>query len=169
MHNAILIQCRQPLRLHPQVPIKSLVGVNPIKIVRLAGRLLNSRLPECSKSYTDSLKSNIIKHCLLERLHNMHTGVYSDERRARKVIIIDEEGKAYMWREEKICRKIKCCCIPFSPKAAIWIGHVQIYHSLLRYHKGRIKNCRNLKRAARGCNIPNPLNMLIQECPKRRA
>jgi hypothetical protein len=40
---------------------------------------------------------------------------------------------------EKICRKIKCCGIPFSPEAAIWLRQVQVYYSLLPYHKGRIK------------------------------
>jgi hypothetical protein len=64
------------------------------------------------------------------------------------VIIIDEEGKAYMGRAEKICRKIKCCRIPFSPEAAIWIRRVQVYHSLLQFHKGKIKNQGSLKQAA---------------------
>jgi hypothetical protein len=79
------------------------------------------------------------------------------------VIIIDEEGKAYMHRAEKICRKIKCCCIPFSPEASIWIRRVQVYYSLLWYHKGKIKNHGNLKQAARRCKILNPLSLSIQE------
>jgi hypothetical protein len=49
----------------------------------------------------------------------VHAGVYADKEWARKVIIIDEEGKAYMRWAEKICRKIKCCCNLFSPEAAI--------------------------------------------------
>jgi hypothetical protein len=145
------------------IPIKSLVGINPVKIIQLAGRHLNSHLPGCSKSYIDSLESNIIKHHLLERLYGVHTGVYSDKVR----IIINEEGKAYMRRAEKICRKIKCCCISFSPEAAIWIRRVQVYHSLLHYHKGKFKNCGNLKRAAQQGDIPDPLNMLIQEITHR--
>jgi hypothetical protein len=32
------------------IPIQSLVGINPVKIVRPAGRRLNSRLPGCSQS-----------------------------------------------------------------------------------------------------------------------
>jgi hypothetical protein len=149
------------------VPIESLVGVNPVKIVWPAGQHSNSPLPGCSKSYIESLESNIIKHCLLEQLHDVHTSVYSVKERARKVIIIDEEGKAYMRRAEKIYRKIKCCRIPFSPEAAIWIRCVQVYHSLICCHKERIKNCRNLKKAAWRYNIPNPLNMSIQETTHR--
>jgi hypothetical protein len=76
---------------------------------------------------------------------------------------MDEEGKAYMCHAEKICKKIKCCRIPFSPEASIWIRHVQVYYSLLRYHKGKIKNHGNLKRSAQWCNIPNPLSLSIQE------
>jgi hypothetical protein len=101
------------------IPIKSLVGVDPIKIVQPAGRQLNSQLSGCSQLYIDSLKGNITRHHLLERLFEVHTGNYSDEERARRVIIINKEGKAYMQCAEKICRKIKCCHIPFSPEAAI--------------------------------------------------
>jgi hypothetical protein len=90
-------------------------------------------------------------------------GGYTTAERARKVITIDEEGKAYMRHAEKICRKIKSCCIPFSPEAAIWIRRVQVYYSLLQYHKGRVKNRENLKRAARRCNIPNPLSLTVAE------
>ncbi len=91
------------------IPIESLVGVDPVKIVRPAGRSLNSRLPGCSQSYINSLEGNITRHRLLKRLFEAHTGNNSEEERVRRVIIINEEGKAYMRRAEKICRKIKCC------------------------------------------------------------
>jgi hypothetical protein len=90
-------------------------------------------------------------------------GEYSAAEQARKVLAIDEEGKAYMRHAEKICRKIKLCRIPFSPEALIWIRQVQVYYSLLRYHKGRVKNRGNLKRAACRCNIPNPLSLSVAE------
>ncbi len=38
------------------IPIKSLVGIDPVKIIQPAGRQLNSRLPGCSKSYINSLE-----------------------------------------------------------------------------------------------------------------
>jgi hypothetical protein len=116
------------------VPLESLIGLDPVKIVRPVGRRLNSRIAGCCKTYIESLETNITRHHLLESLHNAHTGIYSDEIRAKKIIAIDEEGKAYMRRAEKICRKIKCCRIPFSPEAAIWIWRVQVYSSILRYH-----------------------------------
>ncbi len=68
-----------------------------------------------------------------------------------------------MRRAENICRRIKCCRIPFSPEAAVWIRRVQVYYFLLRYHRGKIKNRGNLKRAARQCNITNPLQLSMQE------
>jgi hypothetical protein len=52
-------------------------------------------------------------------------------------------------------------------EAAIWILHVQVYKSLLQYHNRKIKNRGNLKRAAWWCNIPDPLNMSIQEIAHR--
>jgi hypothetical protein len=145
------------------IPLKSLVGANPVKIVRPVSRRLNSRLPKCSKAYIESLERNIVKHWQLECLYNAHTGVYSAEETARRVIAIDEEGKSYMQHAEKICRKIKCCQIPFSPKAAIWIQRVQVYHAILRFHWGKVKNRGNLRRAAKRCNIPNPLSLSIQD------
>ncbi len=87
------------------IPIELLVGINPVKIVQPAGQCLNSRLPGCSQAYIDSFESNIRKHCLLERLHEVHTGVYSDTKQARQVIIIDEEGKAYMQWAEKFAER----------------------------------------------------------------
>ncbi len=120
------------------IPIKSLVGVDPIKIIQPAGRQLNSRLPGCSKLYINSLEANITWHRLLEQLFDVHTRKFSDKEQARRVIIIDNKGKAYMQQAEKICRKIKCRCIAFSPEAAIWIRHVILYYALLQYHKGKI-------------------------------
>ena len=68
-----------------------------------------------------------------------------------------------MRHAEKICRKIKSCRISFSPEAALWIRRVQVYYSILRYHKGRVTNRGNLTRAARRCNIPHSLSLTIAE------
>jgi hypothetical protein len=146
------------------IPIESLVGVDPVKIVWPVGRRLNSRLPGCSQLYINSLKRNITRHQLLERLFEAHTGNYSDEERAHRVTIIEKEGKAYMWRAEKICRKIKCCQIPFSPKAAIWIRRVQVYYSLLRYHKGRIKIA-----AIWNVQLGNAIYPTLSNCQSRKS
>jgi hypothetical protein len=53
------------------------------------------------------------------------------------------------------------------PRSAIWILCIQVYYYLLRYHKGKIKNGGNLKRAAQQCNIPNPLQLTILEIHHR--
>ncbi len=91
------------------IPLESLVGANPVNIIKPVSRCLNSRLPKCGKAYIESLEKNIVKHCLLERLYNAHTRGYSAEVTASRVIASDEEGKSYMRHAEKICRKIKCC------------------------------------------------------------
>ena len=62
-----------------------------------------------------------------------------------------------------ICSEINCCRIAFSPEAAIWIRRVQVYYSIFCYHKGKIKNRGNLKRAARRCNIADPLRIPIKK------
>ncbi len=78
------------------IPLESMIGIDPVKSVRPVGRRLNSKLPGCCKAYTNSLESNIAWHHLLERLYNAHTGKYSNEEQARKIILIDKEGKAHM-------------------------------------------------------------------------
>ena len=50
------------------IQLESMIGIDPVKIVRPVGRRLNSKLPGCCNAYTDSLKSNIPWHHLLERL-----------------------------------------------------------------------------------------------------
>ncbi len=85
------------------VAIKSLIGMDPVKIVRPVGRRLNSRLAGCCKAYIESFEANIARHCRLEQLYNAHTGALSDKDRAMKIMMINEEGKAYKRRVEKIC------------------------------------------------------------------
>jgi hypothetical protein len=145
------------------IPLELLVGVNPVKIIRPVSHCLNNQLPKCGKAYVENLEANISRHHLLERLYNAHTGKYSAKEMAKRVIIIDEEGKAYMRHAEKICRKIKYCQIPFLPEASTWIRRVHVYYSLLRFHQSKIKNHGNQKKAARRCNIPNLLGLTITE------
>ncbi len=76
---------------------------------------------------------------------------------------IDREGRDYMRHVEKLCRKIKCFHIPYSPEAAIWIQQAQMYYSIIRWHEGKIQNKGNLKRAAKRCNIQNLLGMSMAE------
>jgi hypothetical protein len=102
-----------------------------------------------------------VQHCLIKKLHEVHVSNWTQEEKERRVCKIDREGKEYTKNAEKVCRKIKCCRIPFSPEASIWIRHAQVYYSLIRLPKGKIKNKGNLKQAARRCNISNPLELSI--------
>ncbi len=68
-----------------------------------------------------------------------------------------------MQHAEKKCWRIKLGRIPFLPKASLWIKWTQIYHSLLKYHAGKIRNRGNLKRAARQCMIQDAMSISIEE------
>jgi hypothetical protein len=76
---------------------------------------------------------------------------------------INKEGRDYMIHAEKMCRKIKCCHIPYSPEASIWIRRVQVYYSIIQWHMGQIRNRGNLKRVARRCNIQNLMGLSMAE------
>jgi hypothetical protein len=93
-------------------------------------------------------------------LQAAHTGGFPVEETARRVIPISEEGKIYTIHMEKLCRKIKCCKIPFSPKASIWIRRVQVL-LVSPIPPRQDKKLWELKRPARRCNIPNPLSLSI--------
>ncbi len=75
------------------IPMESLVGVNPAKIVRPASWRLNSCLLGCNKAYINNLQSNITRHCLLKCLFDAHTGCYLSEERAKR--------KSYMCHAKK--------------------------------------------------------------------
>ena len=47
------------------IPLESMIGIDPVTIVRPVGRRLNSKLPGCCKTYIASLESNIAQHRLL--------------------------------------------------------------------------------------------------------
>jgi hypothetical protein len=156
------------------ITLKSLIGKRPTKIVRPASRRLNSKIPHCIDAYNKSLEGNIVRHCLIKKLHEVHVSNLMQQEKTMRVGSIDKVGKEYMKHAEKVCRKIKCCRISFSPEASIWIRHAQVYYSLLKLHKGKIRNKDNLKQAARRCNIPNPLGLSIakillrvEECKRK--
>jgi hypothetical protein len=139
--------------------LESLIGKMPTKIVRPALQRLNSKVPHCNDAYTKALEDNIVWHCLIERLHEVHTSYWTHEEKQCRVCLIDKVGKEYMKHAEKVCRKIKCCRIPYSPEASIWIRCTQVYYSLIKLHKGKIQNKGNLKQVARRCNIAIPLGL----------
>jgi hypothetical protein len=102
-----------------------------------------------------------VRHLLIKKLHEVHGSNWTQQENANRVSLIDREGKEYMKHAKKVCRKIKCCWIPFLPEASIWIRRAQVYYSLIKFHKGKIRNKGNLKRVARRCNISNSLELLI--------
>jgi hypothetical protein len=146
-----------------EITMESLVRKNPTKVVRPSSRRLNSKMPQCGKAYVQSLEQNIVQHRLLEQLHKVHCSNLSHKKKAETLNAINQEGQDYMIHMEKTCRKIKCCRIPYSPEGSIWIWRVQVYFSIIRWHKGQIQNKGNLKRAARRCNIQNPMGLSMDK------
>ncbi len=114
-----------------------------------------------------------MQHRLIEKLHEVHICNWLHAKKERRVCAIDQASKEFMTHAKKVCRKIKCCRIPYSPEASIWIRRAQAYYLLLRYRKGGIKNVGNLKQVARRCNISNPLGLSagkidarVEECKR---
>ncbi len=68
---------------------------------------------------------------------------------------------------EKKCRRLKSGCIPFSPEASLWIRQSQVYRLLLHRHAGKIRNCGNLRRMARHCQINAPFQLTVNDIKLR--
>ncbi len=64
---------------------------------------------------------------------------------------------------ERKYRQIESGWISFSPQALLWIPCTQVYRSLLRYHRGLIRNRGNLMRTARRCGILNCISLSVEE------
>jgi hypothetical protein len=88
-------------------------------------------MPRCGETYVQSLEHNIVQHRLLQRLNKIHHSSLSHKKKAETLNAIDQEGQDYMICAEKTCRKIKCCPIPYSPEASIWIWRAQVYYSII--------------------------------------
>jgi hypothetical protein len=134
--------------------VDSIVGMTPPKIVRLAARRLNTKIPHVVEKYQALLESKMIEHKLNSRLVDAERRGTSVEDVRQKVNSVDADSRQYMTHAEKKCRKIKSGRIPFSPEASVWIRRRQVYESLLRRLDGKIKNRSNLRRSAQRCGIP---------------
>jgi hypothetical protein len=149
------------------ITLESLIGKRPTKIVCPASQRLNSKVPCCAAAYNKSLEENIVQNRPIKRLHEVNMSNLGQQEMTKRVCVIDRGSKKFMKHSKKVCRKIKSCCIPFSPGALIWIRCAQVYYSLLKLHRGKIRNKGNLKWVARRCNILNPLGLSIPETLQR--
>ena len=84
-----------------------------------------------------------------------------------RIDIIYQEDFQYMHHAERKCCRINYGSIPFSPDSLIWIRRFQVYRSILRYHAGKIRNQRNLKRSGRRCGICGTLQLSLKEVRDR--
>jgi hypothetical protein len=87
------------------VTLESLIGKTPTKIIRSASQRLNSKIPNCSSAYTKALKDNIVWHCLIKKLYEVHSSNWSHEEKQHKVCMIDKAGKEYMQHAKKPAEK----------------------------------------------------------------
>ena len=130
------------------VLINSLVGIDPIRVVRPQARRLNTKIPSAMSTYNDELEKLVERHRLLERVGAAHKLTECGVMAEAKLNQIDAELKDYMISAENKCQKIKSGRIPYSPEAERWIRRSQFYSTLLRVRQGHKCNYGNLRRAA---------------------
>ena len=147
---------------------ESLVGTAPFRIKRFASRRLNTKASSgATQKYLRRLEEQLSRHRLIERLGRLHTTCTSRRLFQRGLNKLDRQSREIMLNAEKKCQRIKSGRIPFSPEAALWICLTQVYRSLLRYHRGLIRNRVNLKWTARRCGILQCFSISIEDILQR--
>jgi hypothetical protein len=142
----------------------SLIGDVPHRIKRFSSRPLNTKVSSGAiQQYLQQLETNLERHRLIERLGRLNTTCKLKQAFRRGLNNLDKLSKDLMLNAERKCHRIKSGRIPFLPEAALWICRTQVYCSLLRYHRGLIRNRGNLKRMARRCAILNCLVLLVED------
>ncbi len=145
-----------------------LVGAGCLQqIIRSALRRLNTRIAGCALRYNNASRQNILRHRLLKRMVAIATFDQPKTDIAKALNKLDKEGEAYMKHAEKKCHRLKSGHIPFSPEASLWIRQRQVYRSLLRWHAGKVRNCGNLRRMARRCQINAPFQLTVDNIKLR--
>ena len=144
-----------------------IIGYSQQRAVCATSRRLNTRIPGTTKKYNDTLEELIIQHNMIQKIGRAYTegGTQAEvEMQARRV---DNELGEYMTHSERNCRQIRSRVIPFLPESSIWIERTQVYRSLLRHRKGRIRNVGNLKRKARKVNINDAMRIPVDEIQRQ--
>lgn len=146
---------------------QSLVGASPPKVVRVAARRLNTKIPHVAERYVNKLEDLFISHRLNSRLVQAEASSTSNDLVRWKTNRLDQESNQYMSRAEKKCRRIKSGRIPFSPESSIWIRRRQAYEGLLRRLHDKVRNWSNLRRFAQRCGIQKPFQLKKNEIKQR--
>ena len=114
-------------------------------------------------NYTNVLENLVLSHRLTERMVPVHNASSIIVLVKERIDIIYQEGVQYMHHAEHKCHRIKSGHITFPPNSSIWIRFCQVYHSILRYRNGKIRNRSNLKWSAQRCGIGGPLQISLKE------
>jgi hypothetical protein len=143
------------------------VGSGTTTVVRPALRRLNTKIYGCADRYNNTLRWNILRHCLLEQMVAVALLGAPKDDLAQRLNKLDQEREAYMKHVEKKCRWLKSGWIPFSLEASLWIRQCQVYRSLLQWHNGKLQNYGNLCCTARRCQINAPFQLIVEDIKLR--
>ena len=152
-----------------ELTAKSLFDGNYPTIPSPGARLLNCNIRRTKQKYCKRLHDLILRHNLharLESLQRSHTdiGVSRVHYLHNKW---DNELGDFMKSAEKACTKYKNDHIDYSPTVGQWLKRRAILKWILQWHDGKVKNVRNLLRAAHRNNIESPLTLTRGEVETR--
>ena len=118
----------------------SIIGQTPPQIIRSGARQFNTKIRPTKDNYTNVMENLVLSHRLTERLFAAHNAISIIVLVKIRIEVINHEGFQYMHNVERKCHLTKYGCIPFTPYSSIWMRQCQVYHSIIRYHAGNIRN-----------------------------
>ncbi len=109
-----------------------LVRTAPFRVQCAISQRLNTKVSSgATRNYVERLEKNISKHCLIEKLINLHIRHTKRKEIQQELNKLDRQSCDLMLNVERKCCRIKSGRIPFSPELALWICCAQVYKSIL--------------------------------------
>jgi hypothetical protein len=85
----------------------SLVGLHPQPVVRPQARRLNTKIPHCADTYNFLLETQILRHNLINKLHQAHLSATNPMQLQATLDRLDKISTECMRYAERCCRKLK--------------------------------------------------------------
>ena len=152
-----------------EISAASLFGGEYPSIMRPTSHALTCKIARIRRKYCKTMEKLVNEHNMTDKLNCIE-----DQAETSSTSVIqrmhdkwDVELGQFMRHSERSCTKLKSCALEYSPTVGQWLKRRSILKWILRWHDGKIRDTRNMCRAARHANIQDPLTMTKVEVQDR--
>jgi hypothetical protein len=143
------------------VKASTLVGENPLKVVRPPARRLSCAIPSAVDRYTALLNKHLARHKVLSQLHDLYlvrNGDFTTAQR-RHLERLDRVRTEGMLFAEKKCRKLAMGLVAFSPEVDLARKRRALWKLVVKKRQGKRVSSSLIRRKARQLGISCPLSV----------